>query len=484
MLFAQKKGEGKFMKKKLLVSIALIAMLAVTTFMVFRGRSTSAPSLIYNPAIYKDEFAEAADFETTGEPLDDPVPFWVDMVNAENYNGGEGIYIAVLDTGLMPGYWPFFFPDTMVDIKEEWGKGWSYDVVWNPGINDFDWTENPTRGYLTGPGGSGHGTHVTSTIVGYNFNNIMWVKGVAPKVTIIPVLVLDTWLLDCPDPSYPGCYDGKVLFRGGDDWMIASGIYYIADLAESEGIRIIINMSLGGPDPMPIIEEAINYAISKGVIVCASAGNRYEAQMGWPGAYPQVISSAAGGWTEGWITRPPQTRWWLNDVTEKYNTKDYWGNNWQIFLEDFSSRPNRDLGQDWKDLDVCTPGAAVVGPYDPEVYWTGTQWYDGGPGYYYLWGTSMSVPHTCGIAAAVLEQHPDFNQFDVQYALKAGAKLLPLPSNAGASPAFALDSTPWYFWWDDHDYGSGFLTLDNALFGAFVYSRGGLNSRGKAFIPT
>jgi subtilisin family serine protease len=63
-------------------------------------------------------------------------------------------------------------------------------------------------------------------------------------------------------------------------------------------------MSLGGTEPAPLIEDAINYAISKGVIIVAAAGNSGLEGMDWPGAYPQVISAAAGGWTEQWLNYP------------------------------------------------------------------------------------------------------------------------------------------------------------------------------------
>jgi len=272
----------------------------------------------------------------------------------------------------------------------------------------------------------------------------MWIRGVAPHVWIIPVLVLDAW-----EVEYPG---GVARFTGGTDEMVAAGILYVAWLAETYGVKIIINMSLGGTEPAPLIEDAINYAISKGVIIVAAAGNSGLEGMDWPGAYPQVISAAAGGWTEQWITKPPQTRWWLNDVPEKLNTKDYWGNNWQIYLEEFSSRPNPELGQFWKDLDVCTPGASIVGPYKGYFSYT--------VAYYYVWGTSMATPHVSAIAALVAEQYPSFNQFDMELVLKKAAVRLPLASDG----AYILD--PWGFWdykWDDHDYGSGWLTATNAF---------------------
>ena len=459
MIFA--KGEEK-MRKTVLVSIIVLALMLVT--MVPLPAMTEPPpevrSLAFNALPVKEELVNAVHFEVAGGETEDPTPFWVDIVDAENSDGGEEIYVAVLDTGLLE-WWEFFFTNPITGecrIKDEWGKGFTHDIWWDDTINNI--VIGPLRddrGFITHPWGSGHGTHVTSTIIGYRFSTStadMWIRGVAPKVWIIPVLVLDYWEVELPD--------GSVLqLGGGTDEMVAAGIYYVAELADTYGIKIIINMSLGGSEPAPLIEDAINYAISKGVIVVAAAGNSGLEGMDWPGAYPQVISAAAGGWTEQWITKPPQTRWWLNDVPEKLNTVDYWGNNWQIYLEEFSSRPNPELGQFWKDLDVCTPGASIVGPYqrafDP-----------GSIGYYYLWGTSMATPHVSAIAALVAEQHPYFNQFDMEWTLKMAAVRIPLASDG----AYILD--PWGFWdykWNDHDYGSGWLQADNAFFAAFVYTR-------------
>ncbi|MEM2118583.1 MAG: S8 family serine peptidase, partial [Candidatus Bathyarchaeia archaeon] len=336
--------------RKILVALLLLSLF-VMVLPPIANSEAPVTRLAFDVTPFKGEFAELANIEETQAALPDPTPFWVDIVDAELYeNGGDGIYIAVLDTGLLSN-WQFFF--SQAKIKWEWGKGFTHDIWWNPAINDFEIGPlRDDRGFITKDfEGSGHGTHVTSTIVGYRFRTAtadFWVRGVAPKATIIPVLVLDAW--EVPYPS------GVARFTGGTYEMVTAGIYYVAWLAETYGVKIIINMSLGGSAPSPMEEEAINYAISKGVIVVASAGNNGEAGMGWPGAFPQVISAAAGGWTEGWITKPPQTRWWLNDVTEKLNTKDYWGNNWQMFLEDFSSRANPELGQSWKELDVCAPG--------------------------------------------------------------------------------------------------------------------------------
>jgi subtilisin family serine protease len=381
-------------------------------------------------------------------------------VDAELYpDGGEGIYVAVLDTGLLD-LWPFFFPDA--DIADEWGIGFTHDVWWDDTIGDVVFGPlRDDRGFITDPyKGSGHGTHVTSTIVGYNFNNLFMVGGVAPKATIIPVLCMDAW-----EVPYPG---GTLQLTGGTDEMITAAINYVTDLAKREHIKIIINMSLGGPEPTPMIEDAIDRAIRKGVIVVASAGNEGYAGMGWPGAYDQVISAGAGGWTEQWLTRPPETRWWLNDVPEKLNTEDYWGNKLQIYLEDFSSRPNKDLGQKKTDLDVTDPGASVVGPYKG--------YFSTAVGYYYLWGTSMAAPHVSGIAATVLGEHAKLDQRQMEFILKFAALGLPLWSNGAwvYDPFYAVDPGvyPWYFEWSWKDYGAGWLTADKAMRLADLFCRG------------
>ncbi|MFX1508470.1 MAG: S8 family serine peptidase, partial [Promethearchaeota archaeon] len=398
--------------------------------------------------------------------LPELTPFWVDMVDAENVpKTGKGVYIAVLDSGLLP-MWPSLFSEA--NIRDDLGIGFSHEVSWDGGGFVLE-PLNDERGIETTPWGSGHGTHVVSTIVGYNYGGY-WIQGVAPEATIIPVLVLDYWWLDCPDPNYPGCHDGKIFFRGGTDEMVSAGINYIADLACTLDGPVIISMSLGGPTPSPMIEEAIDYAIGKGVLVVVAAGNSGEWGMDWPGAYPQVISAAMGGWTEQWIgyTGPGST-WWLNDVTENLHTTDYWGNEWQIFLDYMSGRPNEDLGQEPWHLDVTTPGTAILGPFQEFVYWDGAEWVLTDPAYYYLWGTSMATPHVSAIAALILDKYPKIHQRKMELILKIAA--LRLFMYWGEAYCYDVPGFEYLFQWELDDFGAGFLQADTALKVAKMFHR-------------
>jgi subtilisin family serine protease len=430
------------MRKKVFILVMILGLL-LPIMAIPANTGNSQP--FFTVDLEKAELASIFDASNIeASELEENIPFWVDMVDAEGLNeDGSGVYIAVLDTGLLD-LWPFFFSEA--NIAEEYGIGFTHDVWWDGTDIVFGSLRND-RGFITDSfTGSGHGTHVTSTIVGYQYSGSsgdFWVRGVAPKATIIPVLVLDEWIVDTPS--------GAEFLAGGTDEMVSAGINYIADLSDDLDDPVIISMSLGGPTPSPMIENAINYAISKGVIVVASAGNEGYDGMGWPGAYDQVISCAMAGWTEQWIGYPDT--WWLYDVNENLNTEDAWGNNHQLFLDYISSRPNKDLGQKSFHLDVTTPGAAIVGPYKPYL--------SSALGYYYLWGTSMAAPHVSAISSLVLQKNSDLSQAQMERILKIAAHGLPLPSDG--SLAYDFPGVPYYFNWYGTDYGSGFLQADAAL---------------------
>jgi hypothetical protein len=128
---------------------------------------------------------------------------------------GDGVYVGVLDTGLLDT-WRYYFPDER--IAEEYARSFTGGPVGNTASQPNKW-EHDTQS---------HGTHVTSTILGYSLDGTP-VGGVAPLATVIPV---------------------KVLNNNGGGWSstIAHGIVYVADLKAGplSGSPVVINMSLGG----------------------------------------------------------------------------------------------------------------------------------------------------------------------------------------------------------------------------------------------
>ncbi|UCG01304.1 MAG: S8 family serine peptidase [Candidatus Heimdallarchaeota archaeon] len=495
------------MKKKL-ISTVLVIVMTLTILPLTGVYASTAP--IPSRASSIAFSANPVKIECWGgyggsEIPEGTVPFNIDMIDAEDLsNDGEGIYVAVLDTGLLSNYLNFF-PEGQVNVKEEWGLGFSHEVFYDPdgegnwsieagykfsykelnaerGFYTFDednplWSYYPPLGmWFPFPYGNGHGTHVSSIITGYQFERddvAFWVRGVAPKITLIPVLVLDDWIVFADDGN--GWW-----WSGGTNEMVAAGIEYIGWLAEEHDVKIIVNLSLGGPSPSELIEEAVNYAISQGVIIVASAGNEGYDGMGWPGAYPQVISCASAGWTGEYLRYYTGDLdpyyWFTDDVPECLWTEDVLGNDFQVYLSDFSSRPNPDLGQKPWHLDVAAPGAAIKGPYRPEG---DPSWYDmtDTRGIWTVWGTSQAAPHVSGIAAMVLEKYPKANQFTMEMCLKAAGfynRMTKWRENERTATIFdildtfdLIDQT-----WFRNDYGTGLLQADSALFVAkFMFRR-------------
>ena len=92
---------------------------------------------------------------------------------------------------------------------------------------------------------------------------------------------------------------GAVLGRfGGGTWDdVADGIIYAAN----NGAHVI-SLSLGGP-PGKVVENACRYAIRKGCVVVAAAGNS-SGTVGYPAAYPGVLAVSSVGPSVG----PPRGR--------------------------------------------------------------------------------------------------------------------------------------------------------------------------------
>lgn len=325
---------------------------------------------------------------------------------------GDGVYVAVLDTGLLDA-WRQYLPEQRiaVDLARAFSGGGGESGTVSEQPNKWQHDQNS------------HGTHVASTILGYDLRGTP-INGTAPRATVIPV---------------------KVLNQNGSGWssVIARGIVYVADLKAGPlaSAPVVINMSLGGPVLDAVEQAAIDYAIAKGVVVVASAGNEGEAGMGYPGAYAPVVSVAASGWTGQWLAGADgNTRnWWLaDDVADPTVVNDF-------YIAGFSSRQKP--GQ---DLDVSAPGALVVGPY---------QLQSGKTSYYFLSGTSMAAPHVAGIAALMLQKNPALTAADIETLLETSA----IPVASGCRDIADSTGVVAPVCWDSDATGAGLATAAAAL---------------------
>jgi len=376
-------------------------------------------------------------------------PTWdSDLINIEKVSQtGAGVYVAVLDTGLVPN-WRDYFPKER--IATHLGTGFDQSVSFKAGAGpcQLEAEVGPLRQTTwVGSTGSTHGTHVTSTIIGYNYQSPndalagfplppIQVRGIAPDVTIIPVKVL----ADYQVPPAPQCGQagGKAVF--GTSAMVAAGIDYVTNLAIKGYRPMVINMSLGGDALEPVEKAALDRAIANGVIVVAAAGNEGEAGMSYPGAYSPVISAGSVGWTGEWLrpgAGPRYRMWWLQypnapilpgsgDTSDPTSVAE-------VYVSDFSSRAL--AGQ---QLDVLAPGSWVRGPLPGDPGFNHLPWWSNGKGslrgrnsgnFFYVGGTSMATPHVASVAALLLQKNASLTQAQVESILKSSALAIPAASS-------------------------------------------------------
>ncbi|WP_243735170.1 S8 family peptidase [Paenibacillus turpanensis] len=212
--------------------------------------------------------------------------------------GSEEITIAVVDTGVQIGH-----PDLEQKIV--------------PGADFVD-------GGLPNDG-NGHGTHVAGIAAAVT-NNARGIAGMAPLVRIMPVRVLDS-------------------SGGGSLSAVANGIVFAAN----QGAKVI-NLSLGSTSGSYTLQNAVNYAWSKGAVLVAAAGNEGVSTPNYPAYYANVLAVAS------------------TDSSDRKSTFSNYGT--------------------W--VEVAAPGTDILSTYPG--------------GYVFLSGTSMAAPHVAGLAALLASQ--------------------------------------------------------------------------------
>ncbi|MCS0601913.1 type VII secretion-associated serine protease mycosin [Streptomyces sp. LP11] len=254
---------------------------------------------------------------------------------------GTGVTVAVLDTGVEADH-----PDltgNVLPAKDMIGFG--------AGPGDRTWARHGTAmaGIIAG---HGHGAGGTEGVM-----------GVAPDAKILPVRVI----LEDGDPA-------RAKARSTRGNALADGIRWATDHGAD-----VINLSLGDDSdsahPEPSEDEAVQYALKKGVVVVASAGNGGDKgdHVSYPAAYPGVIAATA---------------------VDKYGTR-----------ASFSTRR-------WYAA-VSAPGVNVV-IADPDH-----KYYEG-------WGTSAASAFVSGAAALLKAAHPDLTPVQVKKLLETTARNAPV----------------------------------------------------------
>ncbi|MFG2345504.1 type VII secretion-associated serine protease mycosin [Streptomyces phaeochromogenes] len=253
---------------------------------------------------------------------------------------GKGITVAVLDTGVDDEH-----PDLEGNVLT--GK----DMVgFGAGRGDRPWAR--------------HGTAMAGIIAGHGHGagDADGVMGIAPEAKILPVRVI----LEDGDSAR-----GKARNTRGN--ALAEGIRWAADHDAD-----VINLSLGDDSksahPEASEDAAVQYALKKGSVVVASAGNGGEKgdHISYPAAYPGVIAATA---------------------VDRYGTR-----------ASFSTRR-------WYAT-VSAPGVDVV-IADPD-----RKYYEG-------WGTSAASAFVSGAVALIKAAHPGLSPAQIKQLLEDTARDAP-----------------------------------------------------------
>lgn len=186
-----------------------------------------------------------------------------DFVNNELGYKGEGIIVAVIDTGVNYNH---------TDLKGRVISG--KDTI----NNDMDPLDD-----------NGHGSHCAGTVAGTQY-------GVAPHATILAVKVLSG--------------------AGSGSWeSVAGGIQYVADYNESVQKVHVASMSLGGGGAIQaVLREALMNAVNMGIHFAIAAGNSGPgaSSIGTPGDQKEIESIGAtdsSDYIASFSSRGPVTRY-------------------------------------------------------------------------------------------------------------------------------------------------------------------------------
>lgn len=189
----------------------------------------------------------------------DQTPWGIQAIYNDNNitytTGGDGIKVAVLDTGINRNH---------IDLTDNVEQCKDFTQASSSMVNG------------TCTDRHGHGTHVAGTAVANGGYDGAGIYGVAPQAEL---------------------WGYKVLTDSGSGYSddIAAGIRHAADEGVRLGTKVVISMSLGSSVKDTLITNAVDYAYGKGALVVAAAGNSgpNANTIGYPGALVNAIAVAS-----------------------------------------------------------------------------------------------------------------------------------------------------------------------------------------------
>ncbi|MEO2077663.1 MAG: S8 family serine peptidase [Bacillus sp. (in: firmicutes)] len=188
---------------------------------------------------------------------------------------GEGMVVAVIDTGVDPSHRDFKLTDA---TKEGLTKDGVNQAIAENGLKGKFFTDKVPFGWNyydgndtildIGPGASMHGMHVAGTVAANGDESNGGIKGVAPESQVLAMKVFSN------DPIYPSTWSDVYLAAIDDSIKLGADV---------------LNMSLG--DVAAFYQEdsaedlAIQRATENGIVCAMSAGNSNHIGDGWDDPY-------------------------------------------------------------------------------------------------------------------------------------------------------------------------------------------------------
>ncbi len=288
-----------------------------------------------------------------------------DLWNVSPYTRGDGVTVAVVDSGISPH----------ADFADYAGTSRIIERV------------NFTPDTLTPDDFYGHGTHVAGTIAGLGQASSQRYVGVAPEAKLVDVKVMDDW-------GY------------GTTSGVLAGLQWIYENHATYNIKVV-NLSLNSRINESYHESALSAALEvlwfNKIVVVVSAGNGGKQRLYPPANDPFVITVGAAD--------DKGTTAISDDTLPAFSA---YGMTADGFFKPDIVAPGTNivapLSGDDNNLTWAHPDNKLPYPYTAS--------------YYKMSGTSMAAGVVSGAVALLLEDEPNLTPDQVKYRLQATAKPL------------------------------------------------------------